>query len=76
MNEEKKEVILSNEEKLTLENFSLKQELINLKFNELNAEALKLREENSKLVELIALKNEIVLEGKKVSLNGNILTIE
>ena len=69
-------VTLTTEEVLRIENNSLKQETLNLKFNDMNKELLRLREESTKFLEDIALKNGIELVNKKVSLDGNILTFE
>jgi hypothetical protein len=78
--EEKKqivEIILTDLEKLLIENINLKQEIISFRFNELNTEAMRLREENVKILNQIAEKNQLVIgTDKRISLNGNKLIIE
>lgn len=66
---------LTNEEKLTIENYSLKQQVLDTRFAQLDAEMKSLRENNLDFWNKLSEKYGLDFMNKRISLNGNVIEV-
>lgn len=66
---------LTKEESLTIENFVLKQQLLDEKFKQINNEIEDLKNSSTQFWKALGEKNKIDLIDKKIRLNGNLLEV-
>ena len=70
-----KKIELTNEEILTIENFALKQQVIDARFAQLDQELKKAREANVEFWKNLGIKYNEDFVNKKINLNGNIVEV-
>lgn len=70
-----KKIELTNEEVLTIENFALKQQVIDARFAQLDQELKKAREANIEFWKNLGQKYNEDFVNKKINLNGNIVEV-